>query len=649
MPPIVARRTPYKDFLQPVLQARFAATVGLLLAIAYVQSLLLSTWDSLLWPWFPVGPAGLRTVLIFSSVILIVLLRIAHSHVGSRNFNSPFETLVRSSFITSTLETLLLYPICAFMFGHIYMWSVDEGSNLHWITRSSGDRPRMNERALFYIVNLVILGLVEAVVHLSADRNRILLGTVRYNSNDAAADNPSAGKWERLGQWAPTLVARAAVVSLAVSMFNYIILYHFVRRTAWSWALSFWRIWNHSLPKSNIPPAHAPWSIWMLGRSIWAGFLLCLLLRFFDMTFRLQLGKEPLKNGRPLTSDSKDPNGSLLNGLRNKKPRVAAFAMWEAALIARDFDLRRQLIFEDIDRKDGPAWSQIYAACMGAIKEVEQRVDKYGKPSTAPAASQATEPIPPRERVVQPPRSDDVWAPTPRSRHGLGDRAKWVSNQVTSPGKTGIGHEAKQKALAITDHLLTKEQKEAISSRSVNGMMQRAMIRVLGTPGIGWFFQESFGNRLARAVLGSPYGELSVPMNAAYTLSRLAVSSLTEDKYGNVQRDVPTIIRTFTTVIKKLEKFRDGFPLHWTDLEQKRECAEMEELLDGLKEALSELIEAFAPYAIDLGLTRADMRLAKEAAAKPQAEEVQGNGHGSGNGNGNGNVEKQKQPEMRQV
>lgn len=45
MPP-VARRAPYKDFLQPALQRRFASTALVLLAIAYAQGLTFSTWDS---------------------------------------------------------------------------------------------------------------------------------------------------------------------------------------------------------------------------------------------------------------------------------------------------------------------------------------------------------------------------------------------------------------------------------------------------------------------------------------------------------------------------------------------------------------------------------------------------------------------------
>lgn len=299
--------------------------------------------------------------------------------------------------------------------------------------------------------------------------------------------------------------------------------------------------------------------------------------------------------------------------------------MWELALITRDFDIRRRSIFEDIDRKDGTMWSQIYATCLSTIKSLEQRIDEYGKPPAPPPVQPNAAPPKPQARVVQPPKTDDVWAPAPSSRGFRDSLGKFVTSVATSPGKTPAEvylPEAKKKALEATDHLLTKEQKEALSPEGINSLAQTIALRFLALPTFGIFFQQLFSRRLATAVLGRPYGEPSIYVNAAYALSKLAVSSLTEDQYGNVQRDVPTIIRTFTAVIKKLERFRDGFPMHWTDLRKNRVCPEVDELLEALKDGLNELITAFGQYSSDLRLTRADMRLAREAAEKKQVEAV---------------------------
>lgn len=296
--------------------------------------------------------------------------------------------------------------------------------------------------------------------------------------------------------------------------------------------------------------------------------------------------------------------------------------MWELALIARDFDIRRLSIFEDIDRKDGPMWSQVYVTCLNVIKSIEERIDNYGKPPIPPpAAAPAADPLQPPQRIVEPPRTDNVWAAAP-ARTGLRSSiGKLATRVVTSPGKTPAEvylPEAKRKAIEATDHFLTKEQREALTTEGVNTLFQNLVLRVLSLPQIGSFFQQPFGRQFTTAVLGQPFGEVSIYVNAACALSRLAVSSLVEDRYGNVQRDVPTIIRTFTTVIKKLELFRDNLPIHWTDLGKTREYAKIQDILDALKDGLQDLIDAFGQYSTDLRLTRADMRLAREAAERPR-------------------------------
>lgn len=40
------RRPPYKDFLQPALQRRFASTATVLLTVSYIEAVLLTRWDS---------------------------------------------------------------------------------------------------------------------------------------------------------------------------------------------------------------------------------------------------------------------------------------------------------------------------------------------------------------------------------------------------------------------------------------------------------------------------------------------------------------------------------------------------------------------------------------------------------------------------
>ena len=113
--------------------------------------------------------------------------------------------------------------------------------------------------------------------------------------------------------------------------------------------------------------------------------------------------------------------------------------------------------------------------------------------------------------------------------------------------------------------------------------------------------------------------------------------SLQEDKYGNVQRDVAGIIRTLTTVTKKLDVFKQTMGISWTDVEAKKEAGEVDLVLEALKTALEEMLDAFGPYARDLRLSLKDVRLAREASAR------------EGESEGEEVVERQTQQEMREM
>jgi nucleoporin NDC1 len=330
MAPPVARRAPYKDFLQPWMQRRFASALLMLLATSYVESVALSSWDSLIWSWFPVGFAGFRALSIFGCVLLVIVLRIAHPHVGIRTTNSPMETFRQNIVSLAAFETIVTYTVSAFFFSQIYLWTVAEAANLQWITYHSGDRARLNERTVFYTLTLSLLGAFEGLMHLVLDYDSLSLGLVK--ASEEGAPN-RRDPFEILLKSAPQLAGRALTVAVGVAVTNYICIYSFfLRHTAWAWTLSFFRPF-YNLPKSNIPPSAAPWSIWMLGRSIVAGTLLCLLWNFGNAAFSAYLATEPLKHGQPLTSESKDPNGSLLNGLKSKKSRIAVSTLHRHSLI----------------------------------------------------------------------------------------------------------------------------------------------------------------------------------------------------------------------------------------------------------------------------------------------------------------------------
>lgn len=292
--------------------------------------------------------------------------------------------------------------------------------------------------------------------------------------------------------------------------------------------------------------------------------------------------------------------------------------MWELAYVAQDFPARRQAIYEDIDRKDGPMWSQVYAICMELVKSVETRIDTYGKPPAAPPAAPAVQP---KQRVSAPLREEPIFNGRSTSRSMRGEVEKRLSQVARSPGSSPaskLSPIAKKTFKEAKDRVLTREQQEMVSPEHLKGQFEQWTLGLMQFDIVASLFQHAFRTQFAAAVLGTPYAEPTLLINAIHVLCELSVHSLAEDQFGNVHRDVTSIIRTLTSVIKKLEAFRSSFPIHWTDITAKRESPEVDSVLKALRAGLDQVVTKFEPYSNDLRLTLGDIRHAKEAAATPE-------------------------------
>ena len=119
-------RTPlYREVLTPALHRRFTSAALITLVLCYAEAVLIAdkssseldsciqkclTSDpvSVFWFWFPIGPAGIRTLLLFVSAISIFVLRVAQLHLGmaERIFkrDSSTEECTRNSDHSITLR-----------------------------------------------------------------------------------------------------------------------------------------------------------------------------------------------------------------------------------------------------------------------------------------------------------------------------------------------------------------------------------------------------------------------------------------------------------------------------------------------------------------------------------------------------------------
>ena len=484
----------------------------------------------------------------------------------------------------------------------------------------------MSERPIFFLSFFFTLGTVHGVYHIATDVDMLNLGIIypkKFRQHDKTKkdedevqeqDEEERSLGKAMNSKLPTALTRAATTTGIALVVHSVFYALFLRPIAWAWTLAFLRRF-YNLPKSNMLPSTYPYQLWLFLRMLWSGSLLSFLWAAGNMGFTMLMKAEPLKQSHPLTSESKDPNGSLLNGIKNKKLSVRCFAMWELAFIARDFEDRRKGIFQDVDRKDGDMWSQVYQVCMNTLKRVESNVDNYGKKPESPktADRQATEES--KRRTTEPLKTDPVVIPGPDGQTLAQHLQKEVDAYVRSPGKTLVSElspKVRQKIEDAKTNYLAKGHQKTSKPEGESGIFRPLVLYIIETR-IGWLLQRDFSRRLMAAVFGPESCEISLYINTVLVLARLAANSLAEDQYGTVHGDVASLIRSFSILIGKLEKFSVTFPSHWMDGTSKRKCKEVEGLIIALQMGLEELLDGFGDYTHELKLSQSDVRMASKA------------------------------------
>lgn len=259
---------------------------------------------------------------------MIFILRVAQLHVGLRTSYSAWHTFRSYSSKFDVIQTLCFYLFSAYLYSEIYIWSASKGADLNRIKLiPKTDRPTLNEKPIYLTSYLFMLAIVQAGFHLFDDYDRIDMPVTK--TKPKASSDPRAHlvvpPATQLRNKVPELVIRSlqrAAIMTVLSPFlysmNWIMYSCSVRSIAWSfnrsWAKIFW-----NLPKSGSLPSVRPFSIYVIGETFASGFLLLMLWEVGNAAFSAYVAQEPLKNDRPITYESRDPNGSLLTGLNGKK------------------------------------------------------------------------------------------------------------------------------------------------------------------------------------------------------------------------------------------------------------------------------------------------------------------------------------------
>lgn len=248
------------------------------------------------------------------------ILRVAQWHIGARNTQSPNETFTKYLFRKATFSTVIFYTASAWLYTEIYIWTRAEKARLEFTdTGRFHERIRLNERPLYLRFMFIMLALAQAGVHLWKDYDKINIQAMKPKKETATTPKTTSPRPELIRNLRAMVVKSGilATVTLAVGSIGY---FAFFRYMIWDYYHGLMRYFI-SLSKNSRPTGLPPF-LSLVGMFVSQGTLLAFLWQFVNKAFDLYIAQPPLKKDKPITSDSKDPNGSLLNGLKSKKDEI---------------------------------------------------------------------------------------------------------------------------------------------------------------------------------------------------------------------------------------------------------------------------------------------------------------------------------------
>lgn len=662
----------YKEFLTPALHRRFVNAAALSLVLCWVDATYLSTSflsrSGLLWSWFPFGPTGIRALLLFAPCLAVFIVRVANMHAGVYNASSDAAVLMARfsglSGIGNAVHTVGWYVWSGWFFGEVFIWSQSAASpELGWVDYGQAyERPRLNENPIFLRCLYLVLSLAQATLHLLRDYDLINLENEehvehRHNPFVAYLGVPASMMerlpvaLRRLAEQSGAILNHIMQLTLVGTIMHLPLYYLLFRRSAWEWSYSIVGSVFSKLPESA-PPTGLVHLTTLINQALSTSFMLATLWEVSNVAFTAIVTQPPLKKGVPFTSEmkdsrgavvsrSRDPNASLLTGLRSKKPVPKAFAFWELYIICTSFEARRKTIYTEVDRAGGNTWSQICKLCLAEISAVKTNVEAAIDPATykakllaeaekkkqqdALAAETKERSVGLRKIADQTVQTNANLFAKSRRDNSLGDLTRSIGQ---NPGAANPVSPHVRKAIQWTaDAVLDQADQQRLAAANVSsipGLLGRILqsqytVRFLQTP-LGAPFRQTLQRRLSSAVFGRGESGKGNFIHAVKILERLIMCSLQEDQYGSVQTDVAEVVRTLTATVLLMEKFVNQARPHWSDVERPRTSAERGEIalvLSVLKQSLEQIVLGFGEYADALGLSLKEIREANEAAVIP--------------------------------
>lgn len=558
------------------------------------------------------------------SSLTIFVLRVAQLHMGRRTGATLGSYLFNGAIIKRTFWTIIWYYVSGFLFSETYMFSTSDSANLGWIDQGKAyERAKLNERAVLLRSMFAMLSCTQAILHVYGDYDELQIPLPATDGTTKQRDVPSAvetaPRMQQLFQQAqaqllPVLI-RSLIITIVVGIWGPVLYFAVFRSTAWSLAYTIGKIF-FSLKRGQSPSGLSD-VFALFARYLTSAFMLTMMWQVTNLAFTTFVKQEPLRKGQPLTSQSKDPNGSLVSGLKAKRELPYSMALWELRIISERFEDRRRAIFNDVEKGGSSTWLNSSSTCLLRLKTVSASIKGSKSAPHQPTAlpeigAPATKP-----RLTQPLIQDQqILRPAPRPTSALEAIADGVGVVAKTFGQSPGGSPLANKARA---YLTAPPGQEPSIVKRTESSLSSYSVQLLRSP-LGGPFRITFAQHVNRIVFGSPYSNAADVHNAARALARLTVASLREDSFGQAQKDVGNIMRVFMEVIQDLQTLLRTLEPHWTDVyfNGTRRVPEVDELLITLKEGLGSIVMNFGEYIEVLGITKAELRTAKNLAGQGQ-------------------------------
>jgi nucleoporin NDC1 len=515
------------------------------------------------------------------------------------------------------------------IFAEVYVWArnAEDGFGVINFGRAH-ERARLNERAIAFRTLFVLLGIVQSLVHLFSDRDKVPAPTRKLKVDPKAASSITDVETPTviLKTAVPGIIKRLIWTAVFFPVLGFLVYIIALRSIAWSITFDILRFVyflpakqrNHYTGFSPIVP--------FFFAVLMQTALLVLLWEFTNAAFSGYIAQPPLRDDQPLTSDdkqakAKDPNGSLITGLKSKKEFARSSAFYELLLITIKFPERRTTIYSELDREGGTSWSQISTLCLTQIQGITSRIVAFNdatNPTTAPEPEIKT-----RESIAPPLKTDNIFATQPLPMGTPARTGEWAKSVAAKYGNSPGAEPTKDFLKLASRKLLTNEQRDAlvkqpqIVEKRVEGLWD-SIIRSYA----GWPFRQSFDRKVMGVICGTPYSQAGVIVDAVDSLTRLVVESLKEDLYGQVSGDVVSIIRVYVSTLKAVQEFLQTVKPHWTDIEftekKRTQVKEVNDVVDALRDGLSAILGTFGEYLLSIGLAAGEIKEIKGLVAEGQ-------------------------------